>query len=41
MAANVITKRQKLSAEEILKNALPNEFLIAVLDKGMKSKKKD
>jgi hypothetical protein len=40
MAAKVIPKRQKTSAEEILKNALPNEFLIAVLDKGLKSKNK-
>lgn len=39
MAAKVITKREKISAEEILKNALPNEFLIAVLDKGLEPEK--
>jgi len=39
MAAKIISKREKTSAEEILKKALPNEFLIAVLDKGQKSKK--
>lgn len=39
MAAKVITNRQKRSAEEILKNTLPNEFLIAVLDKGLRTEK--
>lgn len=40
MAAKVISKRLKMSAEEILKNTLPNEFLIAVLDKGLKPETK-
>jgi hypothetical protein len=39
MATKVFSNREKRSAKEILKSTLPNEFLIAELDKGSVSGK--